>query len=345
MPKNLKNTSLSIVMVASMACMGIGEAAVQPSTAPKAATASKKSKKPRKARKAAEKTAAPAAITPEPAATHCSLALSEVSRIDPAYQGMSLSMLLDDIEQSRTEDGLPDASDSNTSHHKSDLHCFVRPIVKIERYSHGISYLYEPGSDAIDVFILPRRSTFFDINGIQQRAGQLIQHDNIPREDGLYDLLDFDTVTTSKNVYEADGQTSSAMSTVAIFSTRSGIATTPMPFLGFARQSYYFLREPLPTDPTPAAQLKMDNIKAAAEIGALRVLVLTRPAAPYIHYHWNQSTPTADSPNETTVYSRYLVSDTLGFIVYSGLTGEVFAHIPSPPAGSAPVTSAGDQPP
>jgi len=333
MPKKLKSTSLAIVMVASMACMGIGEAAVQPSTEHKAAMDSKKAKKPRKVKKAAEKPAALAAVTPEPAATHCSLALSAVSRIDPAYQGMSLSMLLDDIEQPRTEDVLPDTTDSN---HQSDLYCFVRPIVKIERYSHGISYLYEPGSDAIDVFILPRRSTFFDINGLQQHAGQLIQHDNIPREDGLYDLLDFDTVTTSKNVYTTDGQTSSAVSTVASYSSRSGIAATPMPFLSFARQPYYFLREPLPTDPTPAAQLKMDSIKAAEEVGALRVLVLTHPAAPYIHYHWNQSTPTADSPNETTVYSRYLVSDTLSFTVYSGLTGEVFAHIPSLPAGSAP---------
>lgn len=141
------------------------------------------------------------------------------------------------------------------------------------------------------------------------------------RESRGLDQFDLDFKVNSKSTYEGSNAYGAKITVEKTSSTRLGIAVNRIPFLTFKRDMFY-------SNPVPAAQFNLENVRAAKELPALKALVVMRLADPFIVYDFFHSEPTRDKPNDMSSQGKYLTGNILGIIFYSGVTGEIFARLP-----------------
>lgn len=195
----------------------------------------------------------------------------------------------------------------------NDLFALVLPVGKGGRYRSGVGYEFNADTSEVRLFALPKSSS---MNGIGAPDYQTNR-----RESKGLDQFDFDFKLNSKSTYQGSNAYGATITVEKTNSTRLGVAANRIPFLNFKREIVY-------SNPTPVAQLTLENSKAAKELPALKALVVMKMTAPYIAYDFFHSDPTRDSPNDMTSQGKYLTGDILGIVFYSGITGDVLARIP-----------------
>ncbi|MGS0756073.1 hypothetical protein ACVBEH_16335 [Roseateles sp. GG27B] len=196
-----------------------------------------------------------------------------------------------------------------------DTFAVVRRIAPTGKTIDELRYAFNPDSHQVSVFVLPRIRT---LNGIGAPGYQTAR-----QEISDLDILQFETTVESKSAYQASNAYGATVTVEKSIVASSGIAASQVSFLNFKREKSFYL-----INPPPALQFEMDNSKAAKELPALKALVIFRLVKPYIHYDFVHIKPQRDSPKEISSQDKYLRSEILGIVYYSGLTGEVFARLP-----------------
>lgn len=309
------------LMVLAVAAALAGAAWAQPD-----ATAGKAPRKDAK-KEAPAKVAPPA---PKPAPVRFSMAMVEAGRIDPAYVGHATGDVISAIEKlAGVKKGEFESTADFTARRTAalagkfldgasveDVFAFSLPVPKGSRYSDGLRYTFNADTGEVAFYALPTSSKYLPLNGI----GAPDYQTNRRERSGL-DQLKLDRKIEATSTYEGSNAYGAKVTVEKTTMSIFGIAANRIPFLRFERDSSY-------GNPPVAAQVKMDNARAAAELPNLKALVVMKLADPFVLYHFMHKEPKRDSPSEILAQEKYLTGDVLGIVYYSGTSGEVFARLP-----------------
>jgi hypothetical protein len=197
-----------------------------------------------------------------------------------------------------------------------DIFAFAVPVQKIGNYGDGLSGLrYEFNADTgeVNLYVLPKSSQYHPLNWI-----------DVPGYERPSKGLDQFTLSTKKEAQKTYQGSNAYGATITVEQTSmssAGIAVNRIPFLKFERDSYY-------GNPPVANQFKLENSLAAAELPALKALMVVKLTDPYVVYQFVHKEPKRDSPTDISGQERYLTGDMLGIVFYSGRTGEIVARLP-----------------
>jgi hypothetical protein len=256
------------------------------------------------------------AEAPKPSPPKFRLNMIEGERLDHTFHEMPLEDLINAVQKNISVRKGEFESTSEFSTRKAtalamkflgdygmdDTFAVVSRVYSIQTFP--MSYAFNPDTSEVSVFVLPRMKTM----------------DSYGEPNGLY-FFDFDTKIESERTYQARNAYG-AVSTVqeSIMSTK-GIAASPVSVLTFGRRINY-------NSPSPTLRFKMDNSRAAKELGSLKALLVFKLEAPYMDFDYVHKEPTRESPRDVHGRSSYIICNLQGIIYYSGLTGEIFARLP-----------------
>jgi hypothetical protein len=197
-----------------------------------------------------------------------------------------------------------------------DVFAFVVPVSKQGKFKRGIGYAFDADTSDVKLYALPISSTGLSLNGIGAPDYQTNRREN----KGL-DQFPLSMKILSNRTYQGSNAYGATVTVKEINSSSAGIAANRIPFLIFERDTTY-------ANATVAAQFKLENSRAAAELPVMKALVVMKLSAPYVLYNFIHEEPTRDSPTKFTLQEKYLTGDVLGIVYYSGQTGEIFARLP-----------------
>jgi len=251
----------------------------------------------------------------------------EGERFDNKFSGISLAELISAVEKSASVKKGEFESNSDFlsrkavalsvkflgDHSIDETFVVVRSVAAGGAYPRDLSYTYNPDTTDVRIFVLPSKSTLNGIGAPDYQAAS--------REGRGLDRFDFDTKIESKSTYQGSNAYGATVTVEKIIMSGSGIAASQISFLRFKREIFY-------SNPPSALEFKMDNSKAAKELPILKALVVFKMVEPYTHYDFVHKEPKRDSPTDISMQYKYISSEILGIVYYSGLTGEIFARLP-----------------
>jgi hypothetical protein len=249
-----------------------------------------------------------------------STSMLEGGRVDPRYRGMPLEQVIDTVERmSQAKRGeFESTTEFNARRAKTlsakvvgdlgieDTFAFVAPVHKGGEYIRGLTYTFNADSGELLLLAIPASS---EMNGI----GAPNYDPHARRDTGEWNSFDLED-TKHESTYLGSNA----------FGASVSVTKVVVDVFGIAAHQIAFLKE----RSTPAAQLKLDNQKAARELPLLKALVVMKLTDPYVVYSFRHDEPTRDHPFEFAFQFKYLTGNVLGIVYYSGLTGEIFARIP-----------------
>lgn len=253
-----------------------------------------------------------------------SIGMIESGRIDPGYEGIPVSQVVDAIEKMTGVEKGEFESTANYNARKvaaltgkflgdstlEDTFAFVLPVAAWKLpdpslhsgLNAGLRYAFNADTSEVRLFALPVPSI---------------------KDGKASDLLHIDTKINSLGTYQISNAYGATATVEKTSSTSLWIKTDRMSFLTFKREDIFYI------NPVPVAQFNMENAKAAKEFPSLKALVVMKLAAPYIVYtNTGSLPPTLKRPFDKSSYSKKLTGTVLGIVFYSGLTGEIFARLP-----------------
>lgn len=257
-----------------------------------------------------------------------SMSMLEGSHFDLKFPGFSVEKVIDEIEKlSAGERGeFESTADYNSRSARAlqgrflgdntvdSLFAFVFPVSRLSEFDNDFKYSFNPDSGEVNLFALPRQS--FELNGI----GAPDYKSNRRQVQGL-DRLGMSSRVDRRKTYQARNAYGTTVTVEQVSMTSSELGVNKIQFLDFDRPFHY-------TNPSSVATFVMESSRAAEELPQLKVLVVLKPAAPYVYYHFWTKQPKIDSPIDGSYQSRYLTGDVMGIVYYSGKTGEIFARLP-----------------
>jgi hypothetical protein len=254
----------------------------------------------------------------------------ESGRVNPGYVGFPAAEVIEAVEKltgakkgefestadynARRDAALSEKFLDNTS--VIDVFAFVVPVSKQGKFKRGIGYAFDADTSDVKLYALPISSTGLSLNGIGAPDYQTNRREN----KGL-DQFPLSMKILSNRTYQGSNAYGATVTVKEINSSSAGIAANRIPFLIFERDTTY-------ANATVAAQFKLENSRAAAELPVMKALVVMKLSAPYVLYNFIHEEPTRDSPTKFTLQEKYLTGDVLGIVYYSGQTGEIFARLP-----------------
>jgi len=255
------------------------------------------------------------------------LKMIEGERLDQGFPGISLTDLINAVERGASVRKGEFESTSDFDARKAaalsvkflgdygvdDTFAVVQSVSSSGGITRVLRYTFNPDKSEVSVFVLPSSST---LNGIGAPDYQTSR-----REERGLDIFDFDTKMESQSTYQGSDAYGATVTVQKSTMLGSGIAATPVSFLNFERKFIY-------SNPSAALLFKMENSKAARELSELKALIVFKLVEPYMHYNFVQKKPTRDSPMDIAMQYKYISSNILGIVYYSGLTGEIFARLP-----------------
>ncbi len=291
-------------------------------------------KQEQKKEEAAKPAPAPVAVTkpvpPKLPAIKFSMSMLESGRVDPAYVGFPAVEVIQAIEKlpgakkgefestadynARRDAALSAKFLDNAS--VDDVFAFVVPVSKGGKYRDGFGYEFDPDTSDVKLYALPQSSKYVSLNGI----GAPDYQSNRRESRGL-DQFKLSSKIESSSTYQGSNAYGATVTVEKSSMSSAGIAANRIPFLSFERDLIY-------SNPKVAAQFKMENSRAAAELPAMKALVVMKLSAPYVVYNFVHKEPKRDSPTEISMQEKYLTGDVLGIVYYSGKSGEIFARLP-----------------
>ena len=288
-------------------------------------------KQEQKKEEAAKPAPAPVAVVEpaprKPPAIKFSMSMLESGRVDPGYVGFSAA---DVIEAVKKLTGVKKGEFESTADYNArrdaalsakflgnaslnDIFAFVVPVSKQDDYKHGIGYDFNADTSEVKLYALPSSSS---LNGIGAPDYQTND-----RQSNELDKFTLSSKIISKRTYQASNAYGATVTVEETYNSDAGIAANRIPFLIFERKIVY-------ANATVAAQFKMENSRAAAELRALKALIVMKLSTPYVVYNAWKTEPTRERPRELIVKETFLTGDVLGIVYYSGRTGEIFARLP-----------------
>lgn len=269
-------------------------------------------------------------VPPKPPAVKFSMSMLESGRVNPGYVGFPAAEVIEAVEKltgakkgefestadynARRDAALSEKFLDNTS--VIDVFAFVVPVSKQGKFKRGIGYAFDADTSDVKLYALPISSTGLSLNGIGAPDYQTNRREN----KGL-DQFPLSMKILSNRTYQGSNAYGATVTVKEINSSSAGIAANRIPFLIFERDTTY-------ANATVAAQFKLENSRAAAELPVMKALVVMKLSAPYVLYNFIHEEPTRDSPTKFTLQEKYLTGDVLGIVYYSGQTGEIFARLP-----------------
>jgi hypothetical protein len=269
-------------------------------------------------------------VPPKPPAVKFSMSMLESGRVNPGYVGFPAAEVIEAVEKltgakkgefestadynARRDAALSEKFLDNTS--VIDVFAFVVPVSKQGKFKRGIGYAFDADTSDVKLYALPISSTGLSLNGIGAPDYQTNRREN----KGL-DQFPLSMKILSNRTYQGSNAYGATVTVKEINSSSAGIAANRIPFLIFERDTTY-------ANATVAAQFKLENSRAAAELPVMKALVVMKLSAPYVLYNFIHEEPTRDSPTKFTLQEKYLTGDVLGRVYYSGQTGEIFARLP-----------------
>lgn len=197
-----------------------------------------------------------------------------------------------------------------------DIFAFVVPVTKGGKYRDGLGYEFNADTGDVNLYALPKSSKYLSLNGIGAPDYQTNR-----RESNGLDQFKLSTKIESQSTYQGSNAYGATVTVEKTGMSSAGIAANRIPFLKFERDLVY-------RNPAVASQFKLDNSRAAAELPALKALIVMKLSDPYVLYNFTHKEPKRDSPTDISMQEKYLTGDVLGIVYYSGQTGEVFARLP-----------------
>jgi hypothetical protein len=274
-----------------------------------------------------------AAVKPAPPkspAIKFSMSMLESGRIDPGYVGFRAEEVIEAIEKllgvkkgefestadynARRDAALSEKFLDNAN--VSDFFAFVVPVSKQGSYKEGIGYEFDADTSDLKLYALPKSSKYLSLNGIGAPDYQTNK-----RESNGLDQFQLSLKILSERTYQGSNAYGATVTVKETNVSGAGIAANRIPFLIFERDTHY-------ANPKVAAQLKLENSRAAAELPAMKALIVMKLSGPYVLYNFMHKKPTRDSPTEFSKQEKFLTGDILGIVYYSGKTGEIFARLP-----------------
>ena len=269
-------------------------------------------------------------VPPKPPAVKFSMSMLESGRVNPGYVGFPAAEVIEAVEKltgakkgefestadynARRDAALSEKFLDNTS--VIDVFAFVVPVSKQGKFKRGIGYAFDADTSDVKLYALPISSKRLSLNGIGAPDYQTNRREN----KGL-DQFPLSMKILSNRTYQGSNAYGATVTVKEINSSSAGIAANRIPFLIFERDTTY-------ANATVAAQFKLENSRAAAELPVMKALVVMKLSAPYVLYNFIHEEPTRDSPTKFTLQEKYLTGDVLGIVYYSGQTGEIFARLP-----------------
>lgn len=291
-------------------------------------------KQEQKKEEAAKPAPAPVAVVkpapPKPPAIKFSMSMLESGRVDPGYVGFPAADVIEAVEKltgakkgefestadynARRDAALSAKFLDNTS--VIDVFAFVVPVSKQGKYKDGIGYDFDADTNDVKLYALPQSSKYTSLNGIGAPDYQTNR-----RESKGLDQFTLSRKKISNRTYQGSNAYGATVTIEETNSSSAGIAANRIPFLIFERENYY-------ANPTVAAQFKLDNSRAAAELPVMKALLVLKLSPPYVVYNFIHKEPKRDSPTEFSLQEKFLTGDVLGVVYYSGQSGEIFARLP-----------------
>ncbi len=196
-----------------------------------------------------------------------------------------------------------------------DKFAVVFPILSYLDYPNGFSYKYDADTKQVLVSVKPE---YKRINGF----GPSHQHSMTSDPDATFQFR-LDRRLSRKRDYVGVNGFGAKINVEEIGWSVLGVVSAP--------QDWY---EPDGTETYRSGQIgkveiDMGPSQAASEIPKLKVLMVVQMTPPFIAYDSEHIAPTRDFPKDITTYSSYLHVRILGMVFYSGITGEIFARLPS----------------
>lgn len=271
-----------------------------------------------------------------------SMGMLESDRIDLGYTGFPVTEVIAAIERltSAQKGEFESTGDYNARKAAAltakflddssveDIFAFVVPVPKGKKYPDGLVYEFNADTGGVNLYALPTSSKYLPLNGIGAPDYQINR-----RESKGLDQLILSKKTESESTYQGSNAYGATVMVEKTSMSSAGIAANRIPFLKFERDLIY-------GNPAVASQFKLENSRAAAELPALKALIVMKLSDPYVVYNFRHKEPQRDSPTDISMQEKYLTGDVLGIVYYSGLTGEVFARLPEtfgkPKVESAP---------
>jgi len=203
----------------------------------------------------------------------------------------------------------------------TDIHAFTSSVDKAD-YSQGISYRYDADTQTVAIMVSPLETKPNHIGG-KDYSASTIESIQQQRNAPALDVLSLSSKTLLKNSYVA----SNAYGAKVVVEKTTSIGFS----LGLDQIAFVTDRNKYGSpSSSPLSQFKLEPTKAAKELTALKALFIVKLVEPYLDFHFIHIEPKRDSPTEM-LHTSYLIRGTLLEVaIYSGLTGEIFARIPSP---------------
>lgn len=259
-----------------------------------------------------------------------SMDMLEGSHFNPRYSGYSVEEVVNAIDKliglkkaefestiefnARKARGLSEKFLNNATF--DDIFAFSVPVSG----SREISYKYDADTYVTELYVLPKSSSGYNLSALGGSQSKY-EEEQITLGELNPDLFPLGSKEKQIDVYKGSNAFGAVVSVDRSISTKFGIAAKRISFLHFERKVIY-------SNPAVSAQFKVDNLKAASELPALKALVVMKLIPPFILHNTKHFSPTIKSPHDVMVEDRYLVGDVLGIVFYSGITGEMFARIP-----------------
>ena len=195
-----------------------------------------------------------------------------------------------------------------------DVFAIVLPVAKGGSHRSVMEYFFNADKGAVYLRVSPSSSS--PLNGIGA-PGNLT---NQRRTEGL-DRFDLNFKVNSTSTYQASNAYGATVTVEKTDSTTLGIAVN--------QNSFSTLRwNKSNENSSPRVVFFLENGTAEMELPTLKALVVMKMADPYVLYNFFYSEPTRDMPNDITSQAKYLTGNVMGVVIYSGITGEIFARVP-----------------
>ncbi len=259
-----------------------------------------------------------------------SMGMLESGRIDPRYTGFSAAEVIAEIEKLTGSKQGEFESTADYNARKSaaltakilddsgveDIFAFTVPVPKGGKYRDGLKYEFNADTGDVNLYALPTSPKYLSLNGI----GAPDYKTNRRESKGL-DQFKLSTKIESQSTYQGSNAYGATVTVEKTIMSSAGIAANRIPFLKFERDIVY-------GNPAVASQFKLDNSQAAAELPALKALIVMKLSDPYVVYNFTNKEPKRDSPTDISSREKFLTGEVLGIVYYSGRTGEIFARLP-----------------
>jgi len=194
-----------------------------------------------------------------------------------------------------------------------DVFAFNLPVEKFESYKQSyIAYRYDPESSIVYFYARPM---YEQINGIGHPLPMGESRD-------IYTLPVDEK--NERGSYLGSNAFGSTATVSKIRKTRYALAFLHTIFLGADFNSLTYTI----SVPKPIASIPMESAKAAKELPRLRAYFIFQPAPPFVLYSYESRKPTLDSPVDEVINSKFLFGRIVGFVIHSGISGEILMRAP-----------------